>query len=188
MRHRMTLGLVTVSAALLAGCQTVPEEAIEAAAYECPVGEEGCDVVQPVGPGGEMSVVSSREGEFSFTVEDGIAVTGEIRVDFTNEGTAVHNVEPLGAAEGTQIPEAPGGEGDEGVFLLFPGEWTIICNIPGHRASGMEATVQVFATEEEAAEAEAAAAGEDPNEDTEAGGGGGGTEGEQETLEPSPSA
>jgi plastocyanin len=181
-RHRMTLGLVTVSAALLAGCQSVPEEAKEAAAYECPVGEEGCDVVQPVGPGGDMRVVSSREGEFSFTVEDGIAVTGEIAVEFVNEGTALHNVEALGAAEGSTIPEAPGGEGDEGVFLLFPGEWTIICNIPGHRASGMEATVQVFATEEEAEEAEAE--GEDPNEDGGETEGAGGTPGEETTLDP----
>jgi hypothetical protein len=109
----MTLALVTVGVALLGGCQTVSEEAREAAAYECPVGEEGCDAVQPVGPGGEMTIVSSREGEFSFTVEDGIATTGEISGSFTNEGTAVHNVEPLGAAEGTTIPEAPGGESAE---------------------------------------------------------------------------
>lgn len=155
MRHRMTLGLVTVGVVLLGGCQTVPEAAKEAAAYECPVGTEGCDVVQPVGPGGEMEIVSSREGEFSFTVEDGIAPTGEITVSFTNEGTAVHNVEPLGAAEGTTIPEAPGGESAEGTFLLFPGEWTIICNIPGHRENGMVDTIRVFATEEEAQEAEA---------------------------------
>ncbi|WP_052666128.1 hypothetical protein [Nitriliruptor alkaliphilus] len=181
MRHRMTLGLVTVSAALLAGCQSVPEEAKEAAAYECPVGEEGCDVVQPVGPGGEMTIIASREGEFSFTVEDGIAPTGEIRVAFSNEGTAVHNVEVLGAADGSTIPEAPGGGEDEGVFLLFPGEWTIICNIPGHRASGMEATIQVFATEEEAAEAEAE--GLDPDEDA-GETGGGATPGEETVLEP----
>lgn len=157
MRHRMTLGLVTIGVVLLGGCQTVPEAAKEAAAYECPVGEEGCDVVQPVGPGGEMEIVSSREGEFSFTVEDGIAPTGEITVSFTNEGTAVHNVEPLGAAEGTVIPEAPGGESAEGTFQLFPGEWTIICNIPGHRENGMEDTITVFATEEEAEEAQAEA-------------------------------
>jgi plastocyanin len=183
-RHRRTLGLVTVSAALLVGCQTVPEEAIEAAAYECPVGEEGCDVVQPVGPGGEMTVISSRESEFSFTVEDGIAVTGEIAVFFENEGTALHNAEVLGAAEGSGIPESGPGESDEDVWLLFPGEWTVICNIPGHRANGMETTVTVYATEEEAAEAEAA--GEDQaDDDMGAGGGGGGAGGGEETvLEP----
>jgi plastocyanin len=141
-------------------------------------------VVKPVGEGGDFTVISSREGEFSFTVEDGIAVTGEINVDFVNEGTALHNVEALGAAEGSGIPEAGPGESDEDVFLLFPGEWTIICNVPGHRANGMEATVQVFATEEEAAEAEAA--GEDPNEDggEMEGGGAGGEAGEETVIEP----
>lgn len=162
MRQRKTSGFVVASTVLLASCETVPEEAKTAAAYECPVGSEGCDAVQPVGPGGEFTVVSSREGEFSFTVEDGIAVTGEIEVRFTNEGEALHNVEALGAADGSIIPEAPGGGEDTGVFLLLPGEWTIICNVPGHREAGMEATVQVFATEEEAEDA--FAAGDDPND------------------------
>ncbi|MEX1179056.1 MAG: hypothetical protein WEB09_11400 [Nitriliruptor sp.] len=187
MRLRLTLGLATVSAGLLAGCASSPEGAIEAAAYECPVGTEGCDVVQPVGEGGEMSVVSSQEGEFSFTVEDGIAVTGEIEMTLENVGAGVHNVEAIGAAEGSEVVEAPPGGEATGPILLFPGEWTIFCNIPGHRASGMEATVQVFATPEEAEEAEAE--GVDPNEiEEEAGAGGGSAEGEQETLEPAPDA
>lgn len=185
MRHRPALGLVT--ALLLAGCGSVPDGAIDAQAYECPVGTEGCDVVQPVGDGGEMFVVSSREGEFTFSVEDGVAVTGEIEVTLENVGAGVHNVEAIGAAEGSVVVEALPGEADTGPILLFPGEWTIICNIPGHRASGMEATVQVFATPEEAEEAEAG--GVDPNEDADGTlEGGGGEEGEEVTLEPSTDA
>jgi plastocyanin len=185
-RHRPALGLVT--ALLLAGCGSVPDGAVEAEAYECPVGTEGCDVVQPVGEGGEMFIVSSREGEFSFTVEDGIAVTGEIAVTLENVGAGVHNVEAIGAADGSVVVEAQPGETQEGPILLFPGEWTIICNIPGHRASGMEATVQVFATPEEAADAEAS--GVDPNEDADGmmEGGADGAEGEEVTLEPSTDA
>jgi plastocyanin len=162
-RHRPALGLVT--ALLLAGCGSVPDGAVDAQAYECPVGTEGCDVVQPVGEGGEMFIVSSREGEFTFSVEDGIAVTGEIDVTLENVGAGVHNVEAIGAADGSVVVEAQPGETDNGPILLFPGEWTIICNIPGHRASGMEATVQVFATPEEAEAAEAE--GLDPDADME---------------------
>jgi plastocyanin len=186
-RHRLTLGLVTATAAVLAGCASSPDGALDAQAYECPVGTEGCDVVQPVGDGGEMFVISSQEGEFSFTVEDGIAVTGPIQMTLENVGAGVHNVEALGAADGSEVVEAQPGEEVTGEILLFPGEWTIICNIPGHRASGMEATVQVFATAEEAEEAEAS--GVDPNEGEDAPAGGGeGADGEETVLEPSTDA
>ena len=151
------LGLVAVAVTLLAGCGSpVPEGARQAGAYECPLGTEGCDVVEPVGPGGDMEVISSVDGEFSFGIEDGAAATGEILMSFSNQGTALHNVEALGAAADSEVVEAQPGESAEGEFLLFPGEWTIICNIPGHRENGMEATITVYATEEEAEEAEAA--------------------------------
>jgi uncharacterized cupredoxin-like copper-binding protein len=107
-----------------------------------------------VGEGGEMTVISSREGEFSFTVEDGRSVTGDVAVTFVNEGAGIHNVEALGAADGSEVVEAGPGDQAEGIIKLFPGEWTIICNIPGHRSAGMEAQVTVYATPEDAAEAE----------------------------------
>lgn len=161
MRPRPTLGLLAATAVVLAGCASVPEGAREAEAYECPVGTEGCDTVEPVGDGGEMTIASSRDGEFSFDVVDGISVTGDITVTFLNEGSALHNVDALGAADGSEVVEASPGDEAEGVVKLFPGEWTIICNIPGHREAGMEATVTVFATAEEAAEAEDEPADED---------------------------
>jgi plastocyanin len=159
-RYRNTLGLVALAATVLAGCASVPDGARDAVAFECPLGTEGCDVNQPVGPGGDMAVVASVDGEFSFGIEDGAAATGDIVMNFENTGSGVHNVEALGAAEGSQVVEAQPGESSEGEILLFPGEWTIICNISGHRANGMEATVTVYATEEEAEEAEAANEGE----------------------------
>lgn len=167
MRPRLTLGLLAGTGVLLAGCgASVPDGAIEAAAFECPLGEEGCDVNEPIGPGGEF-VISSGSGaeEFSYSVEDGLAVQGEITVEYTNNGSGPHNVEFIGAADGSEVVEAPAGESDSGTVGLFPGEWTFFCNIPGHRAAGMEATVTVVATEEEAEELEAE--GFDPDEDDE---------------------
>jgi hypothetical protein len=81
-----------------------------------------------------------------------------------NVSDAYHNAEFLGAAEGSEIPEADGNETGEGTVLLFPGEWTVICNVPGHRQAGMETTVTVYATEEEAAAAAEEAEGEEPAE------------------------
>lgn len=151
MRRRSSLGALTLAVAVLAGCSDVPDGAIDAVAYECPAGEEGCDDILPVGPGGDLEM---DMGDFFFEVNDGSPVTGEIEVTVDNVSDQYHNAEILGAAEGSGIPEAEGGETGEATVLLFPGEWTVICNVPGHRASGMETTITVYATEEEAAAAE----------------------------------
>jgi plastocyanin len=148
--RRFTLGLIAAASALLVGCGTVPEGAIEAEAFECPAGEEGCDEIRPVGPGGAIEM---DMGNFFFEVTGGVAVTGEVEVTVVNVSDAYHNAEFLGAAEGSEIPEADGNETGVGTVLLFPGEWTVICNVPGHRAAGMETTITVYATEEEAEEA-----------------------------------
>lgn len=163
MRHRLTLGLLAATGALLAGCASSPDGAVEAQAFECPLGDEGCDTNEAIGPGGDFTIASSRGGdEFSFQVDDGLAVQGEITVEYINEGAGPHNVEFIGAADGSEIIEAAAGESSTGTVGLFPGEWTFICNIPGHEAAGMTASVIVYATEEELAEAEAE--GVDPEE------------------------
>ncbi len=154
--RRLSLGTALLaSAALLAGCSSVPEGAAEAQALVCPPGEEGCDDVLPVGPGGEVEV---EMGNFFFNVTDGLAITGEVEVTGINISDAYHNIEFLGAADGSYlggsdgeaILGADGGETDTGTAQLFPGEWLMICNVPGHRAAGMELAVTVYATEEEA--------------------------------------
>lgn len=179
MRTPVILGFAAAAAAVLSGCSNVPDGAQAAEAYECPVGTEGCDEVRPVGDGGEMTVLG---GEFYFDVEDGISVTGEVQMTLVNEGTAFHDLEVLGSADGSEEILADAGAEATGTKLLFPGEWTIICTVPGHRSNGMEATIQVFATPEEAEAAEA----ELTEEDFETGGdgaGGGGETDEGSTLE-----
>jgi len=151
-RAHHTLGLLAALAVLLVGCSDVPDGASAAEPLVCPPGEEGCDSIRPVGPGGDLTI---DMGSFFFEVVDGVAVTGEVLVTAVNVSEIYHNVEFLGAAEGSDIPEAEGGETGTGTVLLFPGEWTVICNVPGHRAAGMETTINVYATAEEASRAEA---------------------------------
>ncbi len=146
--------LITAIAALfVVGCSNIPDGAIDAQALVCPPGQPGCEEVLPVGPGGRVSV---DMGNFYFTFTSGVAVTGEVVVEAVNVSDAYHNFEVLGAADGSAIVEADGMQtGIDSVFL-FPGEWTVICNVPGHRAAGMETTITVYATEEEAEAAVAA--------------------------------
>jgi plastocyanin len=139
---------------LLSGCASLPDGAVEAAPFVCEPGSEGCDPIQPVGPGGTISM---DMGNFFFDVTDSFAVTGEVEVTVVNVSDAYHNAQFLGAADGSDIPEADGNQTGVGTVLLFPGEWTVICTVPGHRAAGMETVITVYATPEEAEEARAAA-------------------------------
>jgi hypothetical protein len=156
-----TAGLVAATSLVLAACATIPEGSVEAEAMACPPGSDCYDEIQPVGPGGTLEM---DMGNFFFDSIVGAPVTGEVVVTVHNVSDAYHNAEFLGAAEGSEIPEADGNETGEGTVLLFPGEWTVICNVPGHRAAGMETTVTVYATEEEAEAAAAEADGEMPEE------------------------
>jgi hypothetical protein len=156
-----TAGLVAATSLVLAACATVPDGSIEAEAMACPPGSECYDEIQPVGPGGELEM---DMGNFFFDNIQGTPITGEVLVTVHNVSDAFHNAEFLGAAEGSEIPEADGNETGEGTVLLFPGEWTVICNVPGHRQAGMETTITVYATEEEAAAAAEEAEGEEPEE------------------------
>ncbi|MCC5947637.1 MAG: hypothetical protein JJT89_04200 [Nitriliruptoraceae bacterium] len=156
MRRSSAVLIATAAAALLAGCSSVPEGAVDAQAFECPVGEEGCDDNRPLGPGGELEI---EMGNFFFNVTDGVAVTGDIEITAVNVQDGYHNIEFLGAADGSSfmggsdgnaVVGADGNDVGTGTAALFPGEWTMICNVPGHRAAGMESTITVYATEEEA--------------------------------------
>jgi plastocyanin len=153
LRH---LVIAAASAALLVGCAPVPEGAVDASPLVCPPGEEGCDPIQPVGPGGAIVM---DMGNFFFDVEPAFPVTGAVEVTVINVSDAYHNAQFLGAADGSDIPEADGNQTGTGTVLLFPGEWTVICTVPGHRAAGMETVITVYATADDAAAAQAAASG-----------------------------
>ncbi len=154
--RRLTLPTALLaSAVVLSGCSSVPEGAAEAQALVCPPGEEGCDDVLPVGPGGAVQLEMDN---FLFNWTDGAAITGSVEVTGANLSDTYHNVEILGSADGSYLGGTDGEailgvEGfatDSGTAELFPGEWTVICNVPGHRAAGMETTITVYATAEEA--------------------------------------
>ena len=56
-----------------------------------------------------------------------------------NQGAVVHNV--VVEETDTLVVEAEGGQSDVGDISLEPGEYTYYCDIPGHRAAGMEGTL-----------------------------------------------
>ena len=161
MRRHHTLGLVAVTSLFLVGCgAAIPDGAPDAEWQAAPEGHPDHDPVMPVGPGGTLEV---EAGDFFFDIVGGQPVTGEIEVTGINVSNSFHDIHFAGAAEGSEIIEMDGGETSSGTVLLFPGEVTMWCDVPGHREAGMEETVTIYATEEEAAEA--AEEGDLPTED-----------------------
>ena len=70
------------------------------------------------------------------------AGAGEVSITIDNEGSAVHNV-VIEEAGDTTVVEAEGGASDTGTIELEAGSYTFYCDIPGHRAAGMEGTLIV---------------------------------------------
>lgn len=149
--RRRTTALAAVAALALAGCGGVPDGAIEAQGLTA---DTASDPVEPIGPG---STIMVEAFEYGFELE-GQAVDGPVTVDLNNIGGAEHNFRIDAAAGDNKKVEAAAGEEVEGVLKLFgPGTYTYYCDIGDHRAQGMEGTITVYATPEEASEAAAEA-------------------------------
>lgn len=144
----LSIAALTMAAA---GCASVPEGSVDAAAVTCPEGSDCYDVPRAIGDGGAFTIDG---GEFYFENIQGTYWAGDIEVTLDNVGVAEHSIVFVGANEGSDNPvaQALGGEQDSGVVNLFEGEYVFYCSIPGHRAQGMEGELTVYPTQEEAEE------------------------------------
>jgi plastocyanin len=127
----LTSGLVAViiTAGFISLGPSEPHEA-ESAGYQ-----------QPKGPAvATLTVEALASLKFDKTQYD-IAPAGITEVVYVQGGGThdLHFTDP--AFEGFVLNVPP--KQDKGKVELEPGEYTIYCNLPGHRAAGMEATVFV---------------------------------------------
>lgn len=93
------------------------------------------------GAGSGPSTIDVTLSEFNID-GDLAAAPGEVNLAITNAGTQQHNV--VLESTGAQSPMLNGGD-DATLALgdLPEGAYTLFCNVPGHRESGMEATLIV---------------------------------------------
>jgi len=94
--------------------------------------------------GPDMQVVNVMAKEFAFEPRDVRVKAGMVRFIVRNDGTVEHDFEIVGAAEHGAGHEqqlfAPGATYELEVDLR-PGTYEGVCNVPGHRESGMVATI-----------------------------------------------
>lgn len=90
--------------------------------------------------GGEVAVAGTDALQFEPTSLT--ASAGTVTVELTSRGATEHTfvIEEL---DDTLVVEAAGGETATGTVELEPGTYTYYCDIPGHRAAGMEGELTV---------------------------------------------
>ncbi|MFT5222569.1 MAG: outer membrane protein OmpA-like peptidoglycan-associated protein, partial [Glaciecola sp.] len=138
MRRLNQIAAAALAGALsLSACTTVSQDAIAAEGFAPSTIN---DPKIPIGPGSEIAVEAF---EWGFRVE-GNAIDGPVKIKFSNLGGATHNFRIDNAAGEVKLVEAAAGEAAEGELQLFGGgEYTYYCDVPGHRAQGMEGTIAV---------------------------------------------
>lgn len=143
-RRRLCLAiLVAVLAATAVACtQQEPEFTAEdqVAAEDRPdeAAEDGAGDGAEEQPAGETVTFVAVDIDWADAPSE--IPTGDVAFEMVNEGQILHNlvVEELGDE---LIAEAEGGETDTGTATLDAGEYTVYCDVPGHREAGMVTTV-----------------------------------------------
>jgi manganese oxidase len=94
---------------------------------------------------GEVPAETSAAGgtvslsEFSIS-PDPVEISAGETLAVTNDGTIVHNL----SVEGNTTPMLePGGSATLDLSSLAPGSYTLICDVAGHAAAGMQTTLNV---------------------------------------------
>ena len=95
---------------------------------------------QPTGPPDD--VVSLSSVDIGFEPKALSAKAGLIEIRYRNGGEAPHTFLIEGMYEVFMEVEFPG-ETDSYKVRLDPGTYTFYCDVPGHRAAGMEGTLTV---------------------------------------------
>lgn len=136
-REQIERGTLLAGAAVLgialAGAGLVAQEVDLEHAEEHAGGEDGVEI---------SSQVPVPAVDIDFPVTEFEASPGTIEFVYDNQGETVHTLVVEGFEDSMRI-EANGGEVASGEIALEAGDFVLYCDIPGHRAAGMEGTLTV---------------------------------------------
>jgi len=94
------------------------------------------------GGGADADLVVHALDTLKFDKSDYEVPGDDIEVAYINDGSIVHTLLVEGQS-GFKLEVDRKGETDSGSVNLSPGTYTIFCDVPAHRAGGMEATLVV---------------------------------------------
>jgi plastocyanin len=113
-------------------------------------GMEGTLVVDPSGPapgsggggGGGGTPLKIDGADLSFSPKDPTAAAGPVAITLTNVGKIQHTLVVEEDPSFTKL-DTQAGQSATGTLNAKPGTYTLFCDVPGHRAAGMEAKLTV---------------------------------------------
>ncbi|MGH9186878.1 MAG: hypothetical protein ACRD0U_13840 [Acidimicrobiales bacterium] len=94
------------------------------------------------GGGGEADLVVEAFDDLRFDGASYTAPAGELAIEYVNEGSILHTL-VIEDVDGFKLSVATRGDIDTGSVELEGGDYVLFCDVAGHRAAGMEATLTV---------------------------------------------
>jgi uncharacterized cupredoxin-like copper-binding protein len=95
-----------------------------------------------VGQGADASELEVVAEDIHFSATELSSRPGPVHLTYRNAGSIEHSLKIEGV-DGFRLVVPTNGAEDEATVDLDAGTYTLYCDIPGHRAAGMEATLTV---------------------------------------------
>lgn len=113
------------------------------------LGTTGCAGGGQKAGGPPPGTIEAVEKEFTIDLSSATASPGKVTFRIRNEGAVEHNfvvfqgTDPKTRKKLAEVDGVKPGEARELSVQLGPGEYHIVCTIPGHEAAGMTTTLKV---------------------------------------------
>lgn len=95
------------------------------------------------GGGGEAAADVVAQAGLKFEPPEIAVPAGPVEVTLRNEDTQLHTLSVEGQPKFKKLETTGKGESKSGTLEVGPGSYILYCDVPGHRAAGMQATLKV---------------------------------------------
>ncbi len=97
---------------------------------------------EPATRGASGTALNVEAHDISLTPSELQARAGDVTIRYTNSGVIQHTL-LIDGEDGFKLDVTRSGDTDTGTVKLAPGAYTIYCDVPGHRAAGMQGRLVV---------------------------------------------